>query len=129
MVENHDFLGKGWAYPMTERTKKSEAGGEDSIAQSILIIIGTMKGERVMRPRFGCDIHKIIFEVKNTRTYRTAERYVREALEEWEPRIGNIEVKAAPDPTQDNRINISINYTVIDTNTQKNLVYPFYITG
>lgn len=129
MVKNHDFLGTGWAYPMTERIRKSSSGGDDSIAQSIIVIIGTMKGERVMRPTFGCDIHKIIFELQNTMTYHTAERYVREALEEWEPRIRDVEVKAKPDPDQDGRINISIDYKVIATNTQKNIVYPFYITG
>ncbi|WP_372371236.1 GPW/gp25 family protein [Candidatus Uabimicrobium sp. HlEnr_7] len=129
MPDEHDFLGKGWTYPMSERTSRSGAGGDDSIAQAIVIIIRTMKGERVMRPSFGCDIHKVIFELQNSTTYHTAERYVREALEEWEPRITDLEVKAAPDPDVSGRINISINYTVVATNTQKNLVYPFYITG
>ena len=129
MADKDDFLGKGWSFPMTERTNASGAGSDDSIAQSIVLIISTIKGERVMRPSFGCDIHKVIFELKNARTYHVAERYVREALEAWEPRVSNLKIKATPDPDIESRINIAIDYTVIATNTRKNLVYPFYITG
>jgi phage baseplate assembly protein W len=62
-----DFLGRGWRYPPAI----DPAGGvalsrdADKIRQSINIILSTAKGERVMRPDFGCDIHSFVFASMN----------------------------------------------------------------
>ena len=53
---NKDNLGVGWAFPL----KVDGRGGialsqhEVDIEESIRIILGTAKGERRMRPQFGC---------------------------------------------------------------------------
>ncbi len=55
------FLGAGWAFPIginnTGNIKMSFF--EQSIAEAIRIILGTSKGERVMRPDFGCEINDL----------------------------------------------------------------------
>jgi len=53
-----DFLGVGWASPTAlENGQIQIAKYEERVRQSILTILSTAKGERVMRPNFGCDIH------------------------------------------------------------------------
>ena len=101
---------------------------EDDIDQAIRIILSTSKGERRMRPTFGCDIHDLVFAPANAATFSLLRFYVEEALALWEPRITVSEVLIAPDTT-DGRVDIMINYTVVSTKSARTLVYPFYTIG
>jgi phage baseplate assembly protein W len=123
-----DFLGKGWKYPvavLNGRIVSSE--GEDSIKESIMIILGTAKGERVMRPEFGCGINQMVFAPNNTQTATLTAFHVNEALMKWEPRIEVLNVDANPDEDEKNKLIINIEYMIKTTNTRDNLVYPFYL--
>jgi len=124
-----DFLGVGWTSPV----KLNSAGQiemaryEDCVRQSILMILGTAKGERIMRPDFGCGIHDLVFANNSPGTIGQVIDEVRQALIDWEPRIDLLEVDANPDEGQPNRLLILINYQVRTTNNRFNLVYPFYL--
>jgi phage baseplate assembly protein W len=124
-----NFLGKGWKYPV----EVDRAGGiamselDESIRQSILIILGTAPGERVMRPNFGCNIHDLVYAPNNLNTASLAAHFCVDALGKWEPRIDEVEAHAEPSDDDNNRLDISIKYKVRATNTSRNLVYPFYI--
>ena len=123
------FLGKGWAFPISTNGKDDVtlALYEEDISQSIRIILGTMQGERVMRPDFGVGLQALIFEPVNTTTMALVKHKVEEALITWEPRIDNIEVKVTPNEPSRNGLNVGIKYRVRATNTFYNLVYPFYL--
>ena len=130
-MEQIDFLGAGLAFPIgPERASGRFAvtAAEENIRQSICIILGTRKGERLMHPDFGCDIHDFAFEVMDYQTCAQAESSVREALIAWEPRIRDIEVRAKPDDLRTGVLNLEIGYVVRATNNPFNLVYPFYLT-
>ncbi len=123
-----DFLGRGWKYPVSiENGKIISSEGYDSIRESIMIILGTSKGERVMRPDFGCGINELVFAPNNTSTATLITFYIKEALLKWEPRIELLKVNAEPDETEQNKLIITIDYMVKTTNTKENLVYPFYL--
>lgn len=102
---------------------------ETDIRESIIIILKTAKGERVMRPRFGSSIGKFIFEGTDTGTLTMIKEAVKEAIAEWEPRVGNVAVEAAVDKEEGNRIIISLSYEILATSTVCNIDYPFYIGG
>lgn len=123
-----DFLGKGWKYPVSiQKGKIAFSEGEDSIRESIMIILGTAKGERVMRPDFGCGINELVFAPNNTSTVTLITFHVKEALLKWEPRIEVLNVSITPDEEEQNRLNVNIEYMVKTSNTKKNMVYPFYL--
>jgi uncharacterized protein len=124
-----DFLGAGWSFPIasTDQGAIGEASGADSIQQSIWLILSTSRGERVMRPDFGCGLYDLVFGLNDAATVGEAQRAVREALVLWEPRIDMIDVRAAPDPARPNVLLIEIVYQVRQTNSRYNLVYPFYL--
>ena len=129
-VDARAFLGRGWSFPVrvdekTGAVRLSEY--EADIQQSIWIILSTAKGERVMRPDFGCGIHDLVFEVINTTTLTDIEEKVREALALFESRIEVRQVKALTNAGIDGQVRISIDYDVRGTNNQLNFVYPFYI--
>jgi phage baseplate assembly protein W len=123
------FLGRGWAFPVGVNPQGGVrlSAYEENIEQSILLILGTAPGERVMRPDFGCRVHEYVFHPNNATTASLVAYYTREALLKWEPRIDEVVVEAYPDPGAENVMLIDIRYKVIRTNDLKNLVYPFYL--
>ena len=126
---NDGFLGKGWKFPVgiDKRGSVSSSENEEKIKESILIILGTAKGERVMRPEFGCGIHDFVFSVINTSTLTQIESSIKEALLLWEPRIELMSVEFFKERLGKGTLDISINYKIRRTNTEFNLVYPFYL--
>jgi phage baseplate assembly protein W len=124
-----DFLGRGWKFPVTvENGKIAFSEGEESIKDSIRIILETAEGERVMRPDFGCGINRLAFEPNNTSTTTFIAFHIEEALMKWEPRIEVLDVNVIPDVNNEkNKILIDIDYMIKSTNTRDNLVYPFYL--
>ncbi|MCP4341413.1 MAG: GPW/gp25 family protein [Desulfobulbaceae bacterium] len=126
-----EFLGVGWRFPVmklqTDMSRFPLAKYEESIQQAIPIILSTSKGERVMRPDFGCSLHELVFAPNNASTRGLAEHYVREALLSWEPRIKVLEVEASPAGSQEEAIIVTISYRVRATDNRFNLVYPFYL--
>lgn len=123
-----DFLGVGVSFPLrTENGKLKWAEYEESIKESINIILSTAKGERLMRPKFGCDLSELVFATNDMSTVSLAIFYVEEALKEWEPRIELVKVDASPDVNDGSKLNIEIEYRTISTNNRYNLVYPFYL--
>lgn len=126
---DHDFLGAGWQFPVrTDHQGNVELSeGVDSIERSVRAIIGTAKGERVMRPDFGCDIHDHVFATTSPATLNMMEDSVREALVQWEPRIDVERVDASREPGAPNVVRIEITYWIRSTNSHANMVYPFYV--
>ena len=124
-----NILGKGWAFPVAPDPGGAVemAAYEESVRQSIRIILGTLPGERLMRPDFGCRLGEIVFAPATQRTISLAEHYIREALVRWEPRIIVEEVKGEVDAADPSRINIRIGYELRSVNTFFNMVYPFYL--
>jgi phage baseplate assembly protein W len=125
-----EFLGRGWKFPVqvdpaTGRIRMSEY--EEDIAESIRIILGTSKGERVMRPGFGCDMREFVFGTTDDTTLRMLEGSIVEAIRIWEPRVEEVEVNAIPDRSDPGKVQIRIQYLVRTTNNLFNQVYPFYL--
>jgi len=123
------FLGVGTAFPprldsATHGFVRAEY--EESVRQSILLILGTAPGERLMRPEFGCGIHDLVFENLSFGTLGRVQQTVDEALLRLEPRIDvtGIDVRPGGDG---NVLLIHIQYQVRATNNAFNLVYPFYL--
>ncbi len=130
MVEDvRDFLGAGWSAPMgvNGRGGITLASGEAAIARSIELILSTAKGERRMRPHFGCGIHDLVFAPNDPTTHGLIQSQVRDALAWWEPRIEVIDVGVATHPEDEAALLIDISYRIKTTSAERSLVYPFYI--
>jgi phage baseplate assembly protein W len=123
-----DFLGVGLKFPLSLADGTIALSKyEEDIKEAIWIILGTAKGERVMRPDFGCGIHELVFAPSNTATAGMVNYHVQDALINWEPRIEVITVDAQPDLEEGNKLNVNIEYRIRKTNNVFNLVYPFYL--
>ncbi|HEU5383692.1 MAG TPA: GPW/gp25 family protein [Ktedonobacteraceae bacterium] len=123
-----DFLGTGWAFPVSidAHGRIALARQERDIEEAMRIILLTPKGQRVMRPEFGCQIHDLLFAANDATTAGLAAYYVEEALGMWEPRIKVLQVTARPDPLDPGRLLIDIHYEIKATHDRRSLVFPFY---
>ncbi len=124
------FLGRGFRFPIQvdDITGKMQTSSyEDDIKEAIYIILMTRKGERVMKPEFGCGVHDYAFATMDYTTLSLMEREVKDALTIWEPRIRDLEVNIVEDDKREGCVLIDINYVVRSTNNPYNLVFPFYM--
>jgi phage baseplate assembly protein W len=60
---------------------------EDSVRQSIRIILMTRPGERIMRPAFGGGLENMLHQQNTLTTRRQIRDLITESLERWEKRI------------------------------------------
>ena len=98
-----------------------EATDADAIKASVIQIVTTQRGERVMRPDFGCNAFSYVFE-NNSEDFRVnVEREIRQALTKWEPRVRVDGVTiTSDDVTEPGQILISITYTITATGEVQN---------
>ena len=130
MADDQQFLGQGWAFPVTfgnqGRTVRVARGAQD-IQQSLEILLSTRVGERVLNPTFGWKRDALIFEPLSTSFAAYLAREIETAILFFEPRITLNRVDFDRVPDEDGLILIRLDYTIRTTNTRTNLVYPFYI--
>jgi phage baseplate assembly protein W len=128
-TQQRDFLGVGWSYPIATDPLRGDvqlSRFERDVKEAIRIVLETRPGERVMRPRFGCGIHELVFEEINATVLFAIESSVREALVTYEPRIELLGVNVDAGDALNGLLLISINYRLRRTNQDDNLVYPFF---
>ncbi len=130
-VRDREFIGQGLAFPfqVNPRGDIALALGISDIEQSIRIILGTIPGERVMRPTFGCRAWELVFDPNNAATHALMSEYVRDALAMWEPRIRVQKVNAYRDSDRFEAMIVEILYEVKATHDERSIVYPFYIAN
>jgi len=125
----NDIVGSRLAFPprLSDRNQLGLVEDHQAIRQAIYVIINTVPGERVMRPDFGCEIHSLIFAPANHQTAAIAERYVREALERWEPRIDLVNIEVTPGTADRGELFIQVVYSLKGEHDPRSLVYPYYL--
>jgi phage baseplate assembly protein W len=123
------FLGTGWKFPVriTPAGGLAFSSGEQNVEEAIWILLGTARGERQMLPRFGCGMHDMVFAPNDPATRGSIAHLVKDALNEWEPRIDVLDVDVSSPSDVGNTILIRVDYRIRSNNSFGNLVYPFYI--
>jgi len=125
-----DFLGKGWKFPprtdyVTGRIKT--VSQEEDIGEAIRLILFTRKGERIMRPDFGCGIQRFVFAEMDYGTVREMEKEITDAITAWEPRVTDPEAEVDTGRLSEGMVMIRVSYRIRTTNNPYNQVFPYYI--
>ncbi len=125
------YLGKGWDFPPKFLKSQGEIkliSDIEDIESSLQIIITTRRGERVMRPKFGCDLTDQIFENLSATQMTIMKNRIKEAIIIYEPRIEVIKIALDTQNFLEGKFLIKIEYLIRATNTRRNIVFPYYIT-
>ncbi len=102
---------------------------DESIRQSVLLLVTTVPGERVMRPEYGCYLYRLIFSPNDYTTAGLAIHYVKQAIDRWEPRIEVVRLDAGQNPDDPGRLDVLLEYRVRATQQMDRLTVSFNLTG
>lgn len=124
-----DFLGRGWSFPPTfspgsgsvEMTERVE-----DIQRSLEVLLTTAVGERVMQPKYGCNMEDLLFEALDTSTKTLIEDRIRTAILYFEPRILADKIMLNDTAELEGIVLVEIEYVIRATNSRFNFVYPYY---
>lgn len=122
------FLGVGWSFPPQFNVgdhSVSMTSEEENIRQSIDIILNTNKRTRIFLSNFGVGLNRYVFGTFRTSMKGEVETAIQEALAQDEPRIVVESVETDDSRSNDGILDITINYTVIQTNHRRNYVIPY----
>lgn len=127
---NNDFLGKGWSFPPVFRKELQGVEiteKEDDIKKSLHILLTTATGERLMQPRYGCNMEELVFESLNTTNKTLIKDKIQTAILYFEPRIDVTKIELNDSNQLEGEILVEIEYIVRATNSRFNFVFPYYI--
>jgi uncharacterized protein len=125
--EGPDRLRTGWAFPPLPDPVTQHLpwkSGAALVRQSIVLILDTDPGERVMRPDFGCGLRRFLMEPNTPSTRAAIAREVDAALRAFEDRI---ELQAVDvTPTDDAAtVLVTIAYAHVRDRSPARLELPF----
>lgn len=125
-----NFLGCGWSFPPS--FDKESGGvklvvGRQDIDQSLEILLSTRLGERILQPRYGCDLQDYVFSPINNSFETFIRELVRTAILYFEPRIRIELIEIEKDRLNEGLLTINIEYTIRTTNSRFNFVFPFFV--
>jgi phage baseplate assembly protein W len=123
------FLGSGWAFPpqfLKEGATVEMVSDREDIEQSLGILLSTLPGERLMQPRYGCDLTPLIFEPLTTSLITDISDRVRSSILYFEPRIVPEKISVTADDPLAGVVLIEVGYRISATNARHNFVFPFY---
>ncbi len=123
------IIGTGWAFPPSFDSKNCSAAmvtGETNIVQSLSILFGTQRGERILEQEYGCNIASFLYRPITSPTASALRNQIRRAVTLFEPRIKLEEIKLDTDESIEGKITIQLQWIEETTNTRNNMVFPYY---
>lgn len=128
-MEEQTFLGTGMKFPpqVSPATGRFvSVSGDESIRESIYLILMTRKGERAMRPDFGSSASDYVFTDTNAAMQNLMTYELETDIAANEPRVEDVFVRMDFDTNPDCLL-IDLAYRVKGRNTRENMVFPFYL--
>jgi phage baseplate assembly protein W len=140
MPERDKFLGRGWSFPPSF-TRRGPLGGaqrgsidmveaKEDIDQSLQILLSTSLGERIMQPKYGCNLKDYQFEPMSATLIGQIKDLVTNAILYYEARIKLESVSVSTSGSEDaieGKLRIEVAYSIRATNSRYNYVYDFYL--
>lgn len=140
MLENQKFLGRGWSFPpsftrkiLPDHTVLAElqmVEAREDIEQSLAILLSTSLGERIMQPKYGCNLSDFQFEPINAAFVGRMRDLISSAILYYEPRIELTEIDISTSggaEALEGKLVIDLTYIIRSTNSRFNYVFNFYV--
>lgn len=96
-------------------------GLEESVRQSIRIILSTRPGEQLMRSQFGAGLDRLLHQPNTLTTRRRIRDLVEAALARWEPRINLTRVEVVETAEQPTHVRVEIDYQLKRTGANERM--------
>lgn len=133
MAIQKSFLGTGWSFPVQFLKSPDNCGAAmvsdvPDIEQSLVLLLSTRPGERVLRPDYGCALEDMMFEQLDEGLISFIREMITNAILFYEPRVDLQEVDIVTDYNMilEGRVLIKLSAIVRKTNGRLNIVYDYY---
>lgn len=124
------FLGTGWGFPVTFQ-KQPDTGVRmvsevEDISESLVLLLSTRPGERVMRPDYGCNLEDMLFESVNESLLTYIKDLITKSILYYEPRIQLKKIDILTDRIAEGMVKVEVDFIIRSSNTRFNFVYDYY---
>lgn len=129
MENKQAFLGKGWSFPPEfKKTTKAVVmiADEEDIKSSLEILLSTKIGERIMQPKYGCNMDELLFNTLDLTLKTFVSELIKTAILYHEPRIDLEKIDITQGDDLKGELLVILDYKIRATNSRINMVYPFY---
>ena len=75
---------------------------ERAITRSVRNLVQTIPGEKFFNPFFGSDVRGLLFDFMDIATSEAIEEEIITVINNYEPRVNNVEVRVDPRPDRNN---------------------------
>ena len=130
-MSGKEFLGTGMKFPpqIDPGTGRfALASGDQSVRESVYLILMTGRTERWLVPDFGSTLSAYTFMDMSPTMLQMMTDEIQTTLTQQEPRIEDVTVEVEPE-VKDGCMLVDISYRVKATNASGNLVFPFYLNA
>lgn len=124
-----NFLGRGWSFPPTfdyDTGSVQMLEEIEDIYSSLHILLTTITGERIMQPRFGCNLEELLFESIDTSLKTLIIDKIETSILYFESRIKPLRIDLIDDLELEGKLLIEVDFIVKSTNSRFNFVFPFF---
>lgn len=118
----------GWAFPIGVDSKTGKiktTNLSQDIKQSIIILLNTVRGERLMHSSYGTDLNRFVFEPISYGLIKEIKEEINSSLDYWEKRIKNIEVNVLNDVEEETQLLINISYDIKETGEREEIDFKY----
>ena len=130
-LDDGRLLGRGISFPprVGPDGRVSWSSGEESVRESIRIILMTEQPERLRTPSFGGSLGRFLFEPNTVTTRRSIQDRITRELAQWEPRIHVESVDVTADPDDPQAAVAGITYKLVATQARESVSLTVTLAG
>ncbi|WP_432446817.1 GPW/gp25 family protein [Candidatus Cardinium hertigii] len=129
MENEHNFLGIGWKFPPCFNHHSSTVemvNGLHDIKESLIILMRTRVGERIVEHKYGCDLTPLAFQQLNLNLETFMVNNIKQTITEHEPRVEVLDIKLTSSNEEEGTIDIQVNYKVKHLNVEATIQYGYH---
>lgn len=129
MEDEHNFLGIGWKFPPAFNHHSSTVemvSGLNDIRESLIILMRTRVGERIMEHKYGCDLTPLAFQQLNLNLETFMVNNIKQTITEHEPRVEILNVKLTTPNDGEGTIDIHISYKAKKLDIEETIRYGYH---
>ena len=130
-MDRGQLFGRGISFPprVGPDGRISWSSGEQSVRESIRIVLMTDQRERIRLPQFGGTLHRFLFEPNTVVTRRRIQDQIAVALARWEPRVAVQSIEVEEDVTDPNAAIATITYRLVATQSVERVSLTVTLAG
>jgi len=130
-MDRGQLFGRGISFPprVGPDGRVSWSSGEESVRESIRVILMTEQPERLRTPSFGGSLGRFLFEPNTVTTRRSIQDRITRELAQWEPRIHVESVDVTADPDDPQAAVAAITYKLVATQARESVNLTVTLAG